>query len=94
MANVIGDICAPLGKYIKDGEEKTRWGRCGVLLHTEKGYRIKLDMVPTTVGDQGLWLNVFEKDDGPPRQQKPAQTAAEAPQQGSLDGGKEKDVPF
>ena len=39
MAKVIGDIMFPGGKYIKDGEEKTRWLKCGVLLETEKGMR-------------------------------------------------------
>lgn len=62
MATKVGDLMAPNGKFIKDGEEKTRWLRCGVLLQTDKGLRIKLDCVPVTEWDG--WLSVFEEREG------------------------------
>ena len=61
MATILGDVCAPTGKYIKEGEEKTSWAKCGVLMQTEKGYRIKLDTVPLGGEGQGIWFSVFEK---------------------------------
>ena len=69
MATVIGKIMAPTGKYIKNGEEKTSWSRCGVLLETEKGFRIKLDVIP--IGGDG-WLSVFEDDDKGSGTQQPS----------------------
>jgi hypothetical protein len=62
MAKVIGDICAATGKYIKDGEEKSSWAKCGVLLQTDNGFRIKLDTIPVGGVEQGIWLSVFEKE--------------------------------
>lgn len=59
MATVIGKVCAPTGTYIKDGEEKTSWSRCGILMQTDKGFRIKLDTVP--IGGDG-WFSVFEEE--------------------------------
>lgn len=61
MAEKIGDICFPAGKYIKDGEEKTRWMKVGVAIQTDKGIRLKLDAIPVVTGDNGLWLSVFEE---------------------------------
>ena len=88
MAHKVGDIVAPLGKYIKDGEEKTRWGKCGALIQTDKGMRIKLDLIPVSVGEQGMWLSVFEDDSSP--QQK----ASTAPAASQAAPAKEPDVPF
>ena len=71
---VLGDICAPTGTYTKDGEEKTRWGKCGVLMQNAEGqYRIKLDLLPFT-GDG--WLAVFPKQEQP-RQAQPARPPAQ-----------------
>lgn len=75
MAKVIGDVMFPNGKYIKDGQEKTRWLRCGMLMETDKGMRIKLDCIPVVTEPSGMWFSVFEKDDAPPQQQ-----SAPAPQ--------------
>ena len=69
MANVIGDIMFPNGKFIKEGEEKTRWMKCGVLMETEKGMRIKLDCMPVGIEPGAGWFSVFEKRDEPPKQQ-------------------------
>ena len=59
MARKIGDLMAPNGKYITDGEEKTRWIKCGVMLETDKGPRIKLEALPVG-GEFDGWLSVFE----------------------------------
>ena len=72
MATVIGDITFPNGTYMKDGQEKTRWLRCGVLMKTDKGFRIKLDCVPVGVEPGNAWFNVFERDGQPQAQQAPA----------------------
>ena len=65
MATVIGKICAPTGTYIKDGTEKTSWTKCGVLMETDKGFRIKMDAYPV-VSDG--WFAVFEEDNQPQSQ--------------------------
>lgn len=83
MARVIGDLVAPNGKYIKDGEEKTRWLKCGIVLETDNGMRIKLEAVPVGTGEGGIWFSVFEKDhdstSAPKRAEKPAQAAPAEP---------------
>jgi len=87
MATILGDICAPTGKYIKDGEEKTSWSKCGVLMQTEKGYRIKLDTVPLGGEGQGIWFSVFEKRDDQ-RQgsgtQTPSRPSGGQPEEGEM----------
>jgi len=89
MATIIGDVCAPIGKYMKEGEEKTRWARCGVIMQTDKGMRIKLDTIPVGGDGQGLWLSVFEKDQ-PQHSGSGPKPATNAPQ-----GGKDDDpIPF
>jgi hypothetical protein len=88
MAQVIGRVCAPTGKYIKDGQERTRWATCGVLMQTDKGYRIKLDTIPVGGEGQGMWFSVFEDDQGKPQGSAPQ--APSAASQGGVDG----DLPF
>ena len=93
MAKVIGDVMYPSGKYIKDGEEKTRWIRCGMLLETDKGLRIKLDCIPIVTDPAGLWMSVFEKSDSKPGQssQQPAQAQS---QSSGTEQEPEEDMPF
>lgn len=79
MAKVLGDLMAPNGQYIKDGEEKTRWLKCGILLETDKGMRAKLEVLPVGIPEGGLWLSVFEKDNDQPRQEKPSTSQPAAP---------------
>lgn len=87
MAKVIGDLCAPTGKYIKDGEEKTSWTKCGILMETDKGFRVKLDTVPVGGGEQGVWFSVFEK-----REQSTGQQSQAQPTQKPKDD--QDDIPF
>jgi hypothetical protein len=63
VANVVGDIMFPNEKYHKDGEEKTAWLKCGVLLQSDKGFRIKLNALPINM--QEGWFSVFEPRDKP-----------------------------
>lgn len=69
--NVIGDICFPTGKYIdkKTNEEKTTWTKCGALMQSDRGYRIKLDVIPLAPAENSGWFMVFEKKDEQPKQQ-------------------------
>ena len=90
MASVIGDVVFPAGKYVKDGQEKTRWMKVGILLETDKGMRIKLDAIPVVTGDSGLWLSVFSKDNKPQSQGGFREKSAPAPAQADLD----EDTPF
>jgi hypothetical protein len=84
MAKVIGKIAAPGGTYIKDGEEKTRWINCGILLETDNGMRIKLDALPVNMGEG--WLSVFPPDE------KRQQTETTAPQRKAV--ASDPDIPF
>lgn len=90
MARMIGHLAAPVGKYIKDGEEKTKWQRCGVVLETDKGMRIKLECLPLVQGDSGIWFSVFEPDE----QQQAAPAPQQAPQQAPAGGATDPDIPF
>ena len=79
MARKIGTICAAGEKYTgSDGVEKTRWIKCGVLLLTDKGYRVKMEAMP--VGGDG-WFAVFEEEEttrgasGRPAPEPPKQTS-------------------
>lgn len=90
MATVLGDICFPVGKYVKDGEEKTRWAKAGVLLQTDNGIRGKLDMVPVASGEDGGWFSVFERDTNRTQQAKPAQNRSES----ATPKDDQDDIPF
>ena len=97
MAKLIGNLCAPTGKYIKDGEEKTSWTKCGVLLETEKGFRVKLDTVPVGGGEQGIWFSVFDQDNKGDRQGSGGQSssrASEGQASSTPAGFKDDDLPF
>lgn len=61
MAKLVGEIMFPNGTYQKEGQEKTQWLKCGVLLETDKGFRIKLDALPINM--QEGWFQVFEPRD-------------------------------
>lgn len=58
MSKVVYEVAAKTGKYIdKNGQEKNRWTKCGVILQGEKGLSLKLEVIP--VGFDG-WLSLFE----------------------------------
>jgi len=85
MADVVGDIMFPNGKYISGSEEKTRWLKCGVLLQTDKGYRIKLECLPINMGEG--WFNVFE-----PKNEGGGHQASQPP--GNKKPPKDPEIPF
>jgi hypothetical protein len=86
MAKKLGELMVPNGKYIKDGEEKTSWLKCGVLLQTDNGMRIKLDCIPVNLGEG--WISVFEPREQAPQQQGFRDNKPAAPAQA------DSDVPF
>jgi hypothetical protein len=86
MARLVGKIACPNGTYMKDGVEKTKWLNVGVLLETDKGFRIKLDCMPIDPGEG--WFQVFEED----KQTQPTE-GFRAPAQATEKAG-EDDVPF
>ena len=49
-------------KYIKDGEEKTRWLKLGVAFEKDgKITSVKLEALPIPNKDGEIWLNIFEQ---------------------------------
>ena len=84
MANKLGDIMFPNGTYLKEGVEKTRWLKCGVVLQTDKGMRIKLDALPVNL--QEGWFSIFEDNE-----QKQSQTVSNKPAPSVVN---EPDLPF
>ena len=87
MAKVLGKIMAATGRYIKEGEEKTSWTKCGVLMETDKGFRIKMDAYPV-VSDG--WFAVFEEDN----QHQSQGSAKQTPSRPSQEVGDQDDMPF
>ena len=64
MARVTHNLVVPDGEYIdKDGNEKKRWKRCGILMETDKGPRIKLDSIPISLFETGGWISCFPAED-------------------------------
>jgi hypothetical protein len=94
MASRLGDVMFPNGKYMKDGQEKTSWLKCGTLLQTEKGMRLKLDALPVNM-DEG-WFVIFE----PREDNRQAQSGSQQPKQegfrGTADNAvdPDSDLPF
>lgn len=91
---VLGDVCYPTGSYTdQSGQEKKRWGKCGVLMMNSEGqYRLKLDMIPIGIPQDGGWFAVF------PKENKPTQSTQEAKpqQQGFRETAPatDEDIPF
>jgi len=93
---VIGKIAAPGGKYQgDDGQEKTRWIHCGVLIRTADGkMRLKLDAIPMNPepnqdGKPGLWFAVFD-----PQQTDRQAATPPAPTPAPVTKDKDPDIPF
>lgn len=51
-------------KYTANGQEKTRWIRCGAVFGGDKGFSLKLDCVPVNCTG---WFSLF-----PPKESEPA----------------------
>jgi hypothetical protein len=92
MARKVGDIMAPIGKYLKDGEEKTSWLKCGALLETDKGFRIKMDALPVVIGEG--WFQVFEPRDDKQSQSRPSTNSRPAAPHQNQEDDPQDDIPF
>lgn len=59
------EVIAKAGTYESNGETKTRWHKCGVVLESSKGLSLKLESLPIVFDG---WLNLWEpkaKEDAP-----------------------------
>lgn len=82
MSKVVYEVMAKTGKYTdKNGQEKNRWAKCGVILQGDKGLSLKLETIP--VGSDG-WFSLFEP--------KPQQSSGNSAPAGDDLGG--SDIPF
>lgn len=72
---VTHELMAKIGTYTdRDGNEKARWTKCGVLIDNNGKLSVKLEAVPVNFDG---WLSCFEpkpRDDKP--QHRPARTNA------------------
>lgn len=90
------DVVATVGQYEKDGQTKYLTRKVGVVVKTQKGYRLKIDATFNPAGcpradDGGVWLALFEpKDD----QQRPAQQSPQRSQQAATRDALEDYIPF
>ena len=57
---IVYDVVAKGDTYQKDGKETVRWIKCGVLMESDKGKRIKLDCLPTNFDG---WLGLFDREE-------------------------------
>ena len=60
------EISAAIGKYTKDGEEKTRWSKIGTVMETKSGkLAIKIDTIPVNWDGWASLMEPRQKDDLP-----------------------------
>jgi hypothetical protein len=100
MSSLEFEVVSANGTYTgADGQEKTRWLKCGVVFKSDKGsYTMKLEAIPARRNENGeLWLNLFvpKKKEQPAQQQgfrdqSPNTTSASQPESGFPD----PDIPF
>ena len=84
---VTHELMARTGSYTdRDGNEKTRWTKCGIVVEKDGRMSIKLEAIP--VGFDG-WLSAFEPRERD--QARPQQPRRPAPRD-ELDDG--SDIPF
>lgn len=80
MAKVKYDAMAKGGTYTnRDGEEKTRWVKCGVVFEGDRGLSLKIEALPVPFDG---WLSFFEPKE---RDEKPAGKPAEKAKRGAWD---------
>lgn len=93
------DVVATTGVYEKEGQKKYLTRKVGVVISTDKGFRIKLDACFNPAGcqiteDGAIWLALFEPK---PRDEQQQQRAPQrqAPRQATPDpDGFDDSVPF
>ena len=56
-----GDVCFGAGKYAdSQGQEKTRWMKCGAYFQAGDRTGVKLEFVPVGIDPvRGLWFSLF-----------------------------------
>ena len=68
----VGDVCFGAGKYTdSQGQEKTRWVKCGAYFQAGDRRGVKLEFVPVGIDPvRGLWFSLFpeKKKVTPPQQ--------------------------
>ena len=69
MAKKIFDLCVAVGKYTKDGKEKTRYENIGVEMENTEGDRylllkpwINVAGIPIKQGDQAVLVSKFSAE--------------------------------
>ncbi|HHX0886511.1 TPA: hypothetical protein ACU6E5_004296 [Pseudomonas aeruginosa] len=76
------DVVATVGQYEKDGQVKYLNRKVGVIVSTQKGYRLKLDACfnpagcPQRSDDGAGWLALFEPKEKEQQQSAPRQAQA------------------
>lgn len=58
MSAVKYEVVAVVGKNKKD--DKPKWHKCGVIIETPKGLRMKLDAMPVFEPGSEGWFSLFE----------------------------------
>ena len=79
------DVVAVTGQYTdRDGNEKNRYVNCGAVIKTEKGFSLKLEVIPV---ESNGWFMLFEPTE---RSNNQAQSAPAPAEDNELDD----DIPF
>lgn len=83
MSKVVYEVVAITGKYTnREGVEKNRYVKCGIILQTDKGLSMKLESMP--VASDG-WFQLYEPKE---------RTSQPAPKQQYAPGADINDDPF
>lgn len=97
MAKLKYDVVATVGTYEKDGQKKFISRKVGVVIQTDKGFRMKMDAFFNPAGcqvqdDGSIWLAFFEPQDKPQGNQQPQRS--QQSQQAAPRDDYEQDIPF
>ena len=89
---VIYEIKAKNGSYTnKNGEEKARWLKCGVIFKNDKGHlSMKMEAMP--IGGDG-WFSLFEPSQDDPSSMPPTASKAMGSKPPAFPSA-EDDIPF
>ena len=81
------DVVAVTGQYTdRDGNEKNRYVNCGAVIKTDKGFSLKLEVIPV---ESNGWFMLFE-----PTERSNPQAPAEPPAPAKDDFDDGQDIPF
>ena len=89
------------GKYVKDGQEKSKWVEVGVIMTSQNGNEfvlldptVNLAGFPREAGKDKLIASIFDDANQQPRQQQQSQYGTPQPQAPSMPPMKEQDISF